>query len=225
MPLKAIIDDIDSVDEPLREYYRESEGVFVLDLEGVEKHPSTAPLQNAMRNAKQERDQAKAEIGTLRGKLSELESKPNPTAKDEAEKSRLREQIEAEKQALADRVSQLESENFQLKVDGKLDGLLREVGITEPAYVRSAKRDIVEKVKLVDGKPMVDIPDLGMFEPSEYVRRYANGEGAAFVSKPQGSGARGQERGASKSMTRSDFEALDQDKRMAAIREGVAITD
>jgi hypothetical protein len=59
----------------------------------------------------------------------------------------------------------------------------------------------------------------------DYVKQWAAGEGAAFVSKPQGAGARGGDTAKPKSMSRADFEALPSDKRMATIREGVAITD
>jgi hypothetical protein len=79
-------------------------------------------------------------------------------------------------------------------------------------------------VKVNDGKPVVET-DMGPLALSEYVKRWASSEGAAFVSKPAGGGATGSKGGTTgrKPLTqmteaeRREFKQSDPDAFRAAI--------
>lgn len=221
MALKVTLETLDDVQEELKPFYTETEGGYVLQVEGVDNHPEVKNLKNAYTAEKAKRAEAQDK---LRDALAKLEAKPAPTAKDEAEMVRLREELEAKLSEKDAKISEYERKVYGLTVESQLDAAIREVGIAEPAYQKAAKKLLADMVKLVDDRPVVDT-DMGPVPLSEHVKRWANGEGAAFVSKPQGGGAKGSERGATKTMSRADFEALDQAKRMAVVREGIAITD
>ena len=188
MPLKAVIETLDDLNEEHRALYVEQDGVFVLDIEDIKVHPGTKPLQVALERLKGE----KAETQTkLTDALAKLEAKPNPTKADEAEMIHLRETLEAERDAATAKAAALEKQVFGLTVESQLETHLRESGITESAFLRAAKRELVDLVKVVDGKAVVQTADVGDFSLSEYVKRYTSTEGAAFVSKPQGLGTMG----------------------------------
>lgn len=223
MPLKAVVESLDDLNEDQRAFYVEQDGAYVLDIEDIKVHPATKPLQVALERLKGEASETKTKLTEA---LAKLEAKPNPTKADEAEMVRLRESLEKERDEAKARAEALEKKVFGLTVESQLETHLREAGITEAAYLRAAKRDLVDLVKIVNDKPVVQTADVGDFSLPEYVKRYVSAEGAAFVSKPQGAGTRGGDNpGKSKSITRADFEALQPEQRMAAIREGVAIAD
>lgn len=52
MALKAVLDTLDGLDESLHGLYKEIDGKFVLDLEGVEEHPTTKGLKVVLEDQK-----------------------------------------------------------------------------------------------------------------------------------------------------------------------------
>jgi len=224
MPLKAVLETLDDLNEDHRGLYVESEGKFYLDLDAdsVKYHPATKPIAVAL-------DRVKGEVAETKTKLAEaltkLEAKPNPTKADEAEMIRMRETLERERdEAIAERDS-LKRDNFKLTVENQLDAELRRVGVNEPAFVKAARRELLDLVKVVNGVAVVQTSDLGDFSLSAYVNRWASSEGAAFVSKPAGGGATGSKGGTTgrKPLTqmteaeRREFKQSDPDAFRAAI--------
>ncbi len=64
------MEDLDAVPEALREYYREIDDAFVLDLEGVERHPATRALKNAKDREAEERRKRGEKVAELEDRLS-----------------------------------------------------------------------------------------------------------------------------------------------------------
>jgi len=192
MALKITVEDINDVDEAFRELYTEKDGAFVLDVEGVDNHPDVANLRNAY-NAEKTKRQDQGD--KLRDALEKLEAKPKPTVKDDAEMIRLREALEAERDEWKTKAGDLEKRVYGLTVESQLDDAIRAAGINEVAFQKAAKVLLKEGVKVVDGKPIFDT-DMGPVGLSDYVKRWASSDGAAFVSKPAGGGAGGSKGGA-----------------------------
>lgn len=187
MALKITVDDINDVDEAFRTLYTEQDGVFVLDVEGVDNHPDVANLRNAY-NAEKTKRQDQGD--KLRDALAKLEAKPKPTAKDDAEMIRLREALEAERDEWKTKAGDLEKQVYGLTVESQLDEAIRAAGITEVAFQKAARVLLKDGVKVADGKPYFDT-DMGPVALVDHVKRWASSDGAAFVSPPKGGGSSG----------------------------------
>lgn len=73
MALKAILDTLDDVPEPLRGEYKESKvgdkTVYVLDLEGVDSHPAVVNLKTAHERVKADKAKLAGDLATANAKL------------------------------------------------------------------------------------------------------------------------------------------------------------
>lgn len=69
MALKAIVSSLDEVDENYRALYQESAGKYILSVEGVEQHPNTQGLVNALERQKGDRKAAEDERARLKEAL------------------------------------------------------------------------------------------------------------------------------------------------------------
>jgi hypothetical protein len=214
MALKVTVDTLDDVPEPFRTEYTESNGKFILNVEGVDDHPDVVNLKSAYTRVK-ESDKAKAE--QLRDALAKLEAKPNPTAKDDAAILQLRQQLEAERDGYKTKAEQLEGQVYKLTVESQLDEAIRGVGIQEAAFAKAAKVMLQGAVKVADGKPFFET-DMGPVALSDYVKRWASSEGAAFVSAPKGGGAGGGKGGGSNPKPTGNLSGS-RDERKAALKQ------
>jgi len=221
MPLKAVIESTDGLDEAIAAFYTETDGKFVLAIDGVDDHPEVANLRNAYARTKEDRERTKSEAATLKAKIAELEKGAPDTAATQAKLNALQEELAAKQAEIAD----WHGKYMGITRDQSLQQALQAAGVNEPAFVKAATAMLSGNVKLGDDGTAYVESQMGPKVLGDYVKQWAAGEGAAFVSKPQGAGARGGDTAKPKSMSRADFEALPSDKRMATIREGVAITD
>lgn len=191
--LKVALDTLDGLDEALQPLYAEKDGRFYLQVEGVDDHPDVANLRNAYQAEKAKRQEQGQKLADA---LAKLEAKPKDdrTKADDAEILRLREALEGERDQWKTKATELESTVYKLTVESQLDAAIRDAGISEPAFQKAAKRLLSDGVKVANGKPVVET-DMGPLGLSEYVKRWASSEGAAFVSKPSGGGAGGSKPG------------------------------
>ena len=197
MALKVVLETLDDLDEALKPLYAEKDGAFVLEVEGVDDHPDVVNLRNSSRAEQSKRKEKGEQLQEARARLAELQAKPKEdrTKADDTEILKLRETLETERDEWKAKATEYERQVYKLSVENQLDAAIREVGISEPAFQEAAKRLLQDGVKLADGKPVVDT-DMGPLPLAEYVRRWASGKGAAFVSKPAGGGANGGKSGA-----------------------------
>lgn len=85
MALKAIVEDIDSVDEGLREHYAEKDGVWYLALDDFGKHPGAVTLKKTLDRLNRDKAELAAKVAEWEPKVSAL-----PEDFDPAEWERLK---------------------------------------------------------------------------------------------------------------------------------------
>jgi hypothetical protein len=219
MPLKAVIEDIDELDEPLRALYVEQDGKFVLDVdETVEELPRISNLRNAYKREQEARKGASEKLKKLEARVASLPEDFDPTEiaalREQAAKAggdgkaaqehaaKIREQLEkrfmADLEAERQKSGQLMTRLERMIVDGGLDKAMDAAGIS-PKFKAAARALLKERgiVKLSDDRDeaMVET-DMGPTPVLQFVRDWAaSDEGRPFVEAPVGAGANGASRG------------------------------
>lgn len=87
--IRAVLESLEEIPQALHDIYTEKEGKFLLDLEGVEEHPSTSALRNALEAQKAARKKLADEVKTLKDRLAKI-----PDDFDPEEVARLKAQLE-----------------------------------------------------------------------------------------------------------------------------------
>jgi hypothetical protein len=183
--LKTVLESLDGVDDAVKPFYAETDGKFVLQVEGVDDHPEVANLRNAYTRTKADREAAKTEASALKAKIAELEKGAPDTAATQAKITALQEQLAA-KEAEA---GEWRGKYTGVTRDQSLSSALQGVGITEPAFIKAATAMLSGEVKLgEDGTAYVETA-MGPKMLGDFVKAWASGDGKAFVTKPQGGGA------------------------------------
>ncbi|WP_457814149.1 hypothetical protein U8C43_23825 [Sinorhizobium meliloti] len=215
MALKAVIDNLDSVEETHRALYEEKDGKFVLAVDGIESHPGAAALKSAL-------DRVRAEKRTLSDKLTTAESRLEGLPEDfdieayealrqqaegkeppkieerlAAQKTQLEAKFAKDREKLEARANKLDSTLRRVMVDDGLTKALLDAGI-DKNYLPAAKALLKEKgqIKLVEDDDAIQVfADDGVNDRtplSDYVRSWAGqDEGKVFVAKPTGGDAKG----------------------------------
>jgi hypothetical protein len=213
MALKTVIETTDGLDEAVAALYAEHDGKFVLQIEGVDEHPEVASLRNAYARTKEGQATAKAEAAALKAQIAELQAGAPDTAAVQAQLNALKEQLAA-KEAEA---GEWRGKYTGVTRDQSLQGALQQAGITEPAFVKAATAMLAGEVKLADDGTAYVESQMGPKMLGDYVKQWAAGEGAAFVSKPQGGGLKGGDNGGAKPAPKGDL-AGSKDDRKAALK-------
>lgn len=74
MALKAVIAKLEDVAEGLRGEYKEREGKFYLDLEGLDDHHGVAALKSTVEAVRGDKTKLRGQLTTLEAKLAELQT-------------------------------------------------------------------------------------------------------------------------------------------------------
>lgn len=188
--LKTVVDTLDGLDEAMHELYTETDGQFILNVEGVDQHPEVANLKSAYERVKAKEAEARQKAKDAETLLAEaMKGKPDEAA------------LAAERKSYEDKIAELEGKLTE--TEGKLTGVTRDsalaaalndAGVTNPAYVKAATAMLGSQVKMVDGKAVVDA-GMGPVDVSQFVKRWAASEGKDFVTPPAGGGAKGKDDG------------------------------
>src|SRR5690625_2660989 len=199
MALKAIVETLDNVEEPLRAHYTEKDGVFVLQVEGVREHPDVTNLANAYQAEKAKRQEQSEKLRAAEAKLAELPEDFDPEAWEKAKKGgktsseevlRLRQALEAERDQWRKKAEEGDRRLYELTVERDLDSHLAAAGITEPVFIEAARGMLKPQIKVEEGKPVVET-EMGPLALADFVQRWVSEKGKVFVSPPRGTGARG----------------------------------
>lgn len=240
MALKLVLETLDTVDDALKPLYVEHDGKFHLDTDAdsVRSHRDVLPLANAY-------DRTKAELGTVRGKLTEAEKRAAPEGfdadawkafkdgkPDAAAQQRmveLRNTLEAERDDWKGKYEGEVERSRLSKVNTELTDALGKAGITNPSYIPAVRALLAPRVSLDGENGVMDI-GLGPMGIAEAVKRWAAGdEGKAFVSPAKGDDARGNDRGsgAGKTVSAKDLDAMTPQAKAEyfAKNPGVTVTD
>lgn len=214
MALKAILDDLDSVDVALHDHYTEKDGKFVLQIEGVKDHPDTQALRRALERVRTEKQELIAAHEADKARLEGLpddfdaaayealkaqaEGKDPPKTDDQVVK--VREQLERKH---ADAIAKKDGEITKLRgaiekatIDDGLSRAMDEANIDPKhkkklaPYLRS-----LGKIKLLDddGEFSAEVEtDMGPVSLSKFVSDWAGSDdGKEYVGKPTGLDSRG----------------------------------
>lgn len=92
MGLKIILDSLDGVDASLQHLYNEEDGKYVLEVDGVDEHPSVLALRSSLTAVRKDKEALRKQ---LKESTAKLESVPDDF--DAAEWTRLREEEDARK--------------------------------------------------------------------------------------------------------------------------------
>lgn len=222
MPLKALLDTLDGVDDAIKSFYAERDGKFVLDVEGVDDHPEVANLKNAYSRTKEDREKAKTEAASLRAKIAELEKGAPDTAATQAKLAQMQEQLAA---------AEAKAGEWQQKFTGvtrdqALANSLQGAGITNPTFLKAAQAMLSGMVKLgEDGTAYVET-SMGPKVLGDFVKGWAASDGKDFVTPPSGGGAKGNDSGSKgATMKRADFDGLNPVAKAEAIKAGTKIIE
>jgi hypothetical protein len=205
MALKAYIDTIDAIPEPLREHYTEQDGKFVLALdEDVKAHPLVKNLQSAFERVKADKQKLATDFAALRERVPE-DFDPDEYARlkdagpgkiDEklaAQREALTKKFTADIQAKEAKIADLTGLIHREKVDGGLTAALVEAGVAKE-YMPAVKALLKDRVKLDDQFNAIAETDMGATPLPDFAKSWvATDEGKAFVAKPSGAGAKGGE--------------------------------
>lgn len=200
MALKAILDSLDDVEEAIKPFYAEKDGKFILQVTGVDDLPDVRNLKTAYEGEKDKRRKKDAENLELTNKINAFpedfdaevwnkakNGKPDEAA-NEAQLVALRQTLEAERDEWKGKYEGEVDRGRKAVLQTTLGDALSGVGVTDPAFLKASRTMLESSVKFTDeGKPIVE-SDMGPMPLTDYVARWADGEGKAFIAKPAGTG-------------------------------------
>jgi hypothetical protein len=193
--LTTVLDSLDGVAEPLRGYYREEDGRFVLSLAEPKAHPAFRTLKQTADRLDRELKEARR---SLDGANERLAAWPDEFEREEF--ARLKERGNLDDGKIERRAAKRRRQEMDKALERadaaerQLHTLLVENGLTTalsqaqvaPSLLDAAKALLLRqhKAEIVDGRALIDgdeIPD--------FVKSWADGEaGRHFVAAPQSGG-------------------------------------
>lgn len=214
MALKTIVERLDDVPAALHAEYKEQDGKFILDIDGIDNHPSVVNLKTAHERTKADRTKFSADLAAARARLEGLpedftaeeyerlkslaEGKEPP--KTDEQVARVREQLErkhtGELGKKDERIALLEAQIRRTTIDDGLMRALVEANVSKE-YLAAAKALLKDKgvVKLVEDEGQFQAvveTDMGPMALSKFVNDWTGSdEGKVFVAKPTGGDAKG----------------------------------
>lgn len=204
MALKAVVTDIEDVEEKYRDLYEEdADGNHVLQISGVDDHPEVKNLRSAYDKEKDKRKRLSTEAEDLRRlkeKLPEdFDSDQWEELKRKAERSgddqkvrQVQQEYEKKLREAQEEVTSLKDKLRRSSVERDLSQALEAAGVTSPALKRGATALLISQVKVdEDGNTVMDTR-MGPKPVAEAVKQWAaTDEGKDYVSPAKGSGASG----------------------------------
>ena len=197
--LKSVLETLEGVDDAVKPFYTETDGKFVLQVDGVDSHPEVANLKSAYERTKADRDAARKERDDAKALAKEFPddfdaekwAKLKDGKPDEAALIKLRQTLEAERDEWKGKFEAERGTSLRNALDRDLTDALNGAGVTNPAFAKAARTMLSGDVKIGDdGKPFVET-DMGPMPLVDHVKRWTAGEGKDFVTPAHGGGAPG----------------------------------
>lgn len=224
MALQALLETLDGVDDALKPFYAETDGKFILQVEGVDNHPEVANLKSAYERTKADRESSKTTVNTLKAQIAELQKGAPDTAATQAKIASLQGELDAERAKTGELTGKLTG----VTRDRALQEALQGAGITDPTFLKAAIAMTAGMVKVDDnGGAYVETP-MGPKLVQDFAKGWTAGEGKAFVTPPSGGGAKGSNGGTiGKTVSARDLETKTPQEKAAffAANPGVSVTD
>ena len=224
--LKTVLDTLEGVDDAVKGFYAETDGKFILQVEGVDSHPDVANLKSAYERTKADRDAARQERDAAKAIAKDFPddfdaekwAKLKDGKADEAALIKLRQTLEAERDDYKGKYEAEQGRALKNALDRDLTDALNSAGVTNTSYAKAARTMLASDVKIGDdGKPFVDT-DMGPLALVDHVKRWAAGEGKDFVTPASGGGATGGKNG-SPTVNAETFAKMGDKERTALFRD------
>ena len=249
MGLKAVVDSLDGISEGFHDLYKEADGKFVADIEGLDDHPTVRGVITANKTNKETRDRLKVENENLRKRvelfpedfdpesyssmLERLEKNEGPDVDEKLVKQRtkLEERFGVEQKTLTDKITSLEAHLERMVVD---DGFSRAMDVAHVdgkhkaklmPYLKSLGKVVIEES---NGAYSASVDtDLGPVSLSQFVQDWAASEdGKDYIAKSTGPRPRGGDgTGARDTVTRAEFDGMTHTQRAKAAKDGIKVVD
>ncbi|MFP4104824.1 MAG: hypothetical protein ACLFVU_01945 [Phycisphaerae bacterium] len=226
MALKAKLTkgELEELPEALQEYYKADGDDFVLDLDGVDDHPTVkglkSKLDEVLGETKAEREKRKA----LEQAQTEAERK---AAEEKGEFEKLYKQAQDELEAERKQSRQFREQITQRDIKGSAQELARQLAPSDPKRADVLADYASRYAKFEDGQVSFEMGGVKV-EPTK-VAEHLSKEYPFLVdgSQASGGGASGSERGgaAGKTITRADFDSMSHPERQSFFKDGGKISD
>lgn len=215
MALKSVYTAADEIPAEHKTLYEEQGDVFVLSIEDIDSHPKVRGVITANRENVKKRDEYKAKVAELEGKVAGLPEdfdadewtrlkagdggKPDEALQALKDQHARAVQTLKDKHAteLADRDGQIGERDGYIDrtlVDGGLKDALLDVGVN-PELLDGAMASLRGNVKVQRGdngdrKAIVET-DLGEIPVTDFVKDWSGGKGKPYLGKASGPGGNG----------------------------------
>eukprot|EP00913_Durusdinium_trenchii_P005307 g4953.t1 len=250
MAMKATLTSLDDLPAELKDHYKQDGDVFVLSVEGIKEHPDVLNLKNAHETQKEQTRAAKAERDALQQRIAGLPDDFDARAYEDlktiaegkggtptdeqinAIREQVRERLET---SHGERVSELEG--IIEKQGGAINRMTVDEGLSRA--MDAANIDPTHKPKLVpflktQGKISVEEADgvykasvdngMGPVDLNRFVADWAGSDdGKPYIAKSTGPSPKGGAGGGSKTMSRSDYDALPHTEQRAVVQDGTKV--
>jgi len=201
--LKTVLTDLTGVDDAVKPFYAETDGKFVLQIEGVDNHPEVTALRNAYAATKTDRDAARSERDAAKALAKDFPedfdaekwAKLKDGKADEAALIAERKKYEAQISDLTQKAADANAKALKNAIDRDLTDALAGAGVTDPLYLEAARLMLSNKVSVDENGGPVMEGAMGPRPIAEFVKLWAADKGKGFVQPPAGGGAKGGKNG------------------------------
>ena len=235
MALKAVLQNLDGVPESLRNEYKEQDGKFYLDIDGIDDHHAVGGLVRAKgyekenaRKAKEKADQLSADLETARTEMEELRKTGIPKGDVDRLEASYKDKYTKKEKELTEKIEALTSSLERHLIEGQAVKLAGEIA-AKPEYIEAIMPHIRSRMKLEaseggdqivrildkDGKPSA----LNMDDMKKEVLASKALAPLLSGSKASGGGAGGGQGGGATTRNNKKFNELNERERVEWHRE------
>lgn len=154
MALKAVLQNLDGVPENLRSEYKEQEGKFYLDIDGIDDHHAVGALVRAKgyekenaRKAGEKVTQLTADLEKLQGELDDLRKNGIPKGDVERLEQSYKDKFGKKEKELSDKIEALTKSLEGHLIEGQAMKLAGEIS-AKPEYIEAILPHIRSRMKL-----------------------------------------------------------------------------
>lgn len=158
MALKAVLQNLDGVPESLRGEYKEQDGKFYLDIDGIDDHHGVGALKRAKdyekenaRKAKEKADQIQADLDKANSDLEDLRKNGIPKGDVDRLEQSYKDKYAKDEKVLKDRIDGLTTSLEKHLLDSQAVKLATELA-AKPEYVELLLPHIRNRMKLEAGE-------------------------------------------------------------------------
>ncbi len=250
MGIKATFAAENDIPAEVKAFYKDDNGKFVLDVEGIDDHPQVRGVITANNANKTTRDRLKAQLDELSAKYKDVPDdfsadewvsfkSGKPQKPDEAletlktqhanQIAAIKKTHETELAGLSGKLSESDGYISRMLIDGGLKDAMLETGVN-PDLLDGALASLRGNVKVIQddkgARRAIVETDLGEVAIGQFVKEWAGSKGKAYLAKPVGSNAPGSgARPGGKSITRATFDGMNDQQRVEAMKNGLTIVD